>query len=311
RVVEDVIYENISNFASEHLLHSFIIDVDDPMITGIFFPAEIDEIKSTNVKEEQELSNKLYENLTRYYDKKSVVEIKKIIREANLGCSNFEIETLAYSIYSLIRQYERNSSGFSLGHYENWYNVNIWGPVINRIYDDIPNIDIVRGESSSLASSDRKNHNCSEVGSHYEGQNATKWLNESGLKLPKMLRDMFVSLCKSVDWDLEKINNVETVGYIHRGSVLMIITLDFPAGYIHRLSKSDLYNILEDIESFNKALELITAVWKSKKQVVRTMELLQENEKDSSKCLKNVSIRKRSNRTNNQTSKPKKILPDN
>ncbi|PKC02140.1 hypothetical protein RhiirA5_364388 [Rhizophagus irregularis] len=30
----------------------------------------------------------------------------------------------------------------------------------------------------------------SEVGSHYKGQNATKWLNESGLKLPKMLRDM-------------------------------------------------------------------------------------------------------------------------
>ena len=39
------------------------------MITGIFFPAEIDEIESTNVKEEQELSNELYENLTRYYDK--------------------------------------------------------------------------------------------------------------------------------------------------------------------------------------------------------------------------------------------------
>jgi hypothetical protein len=41
------------------------------------------------------------------------------------------------------------------------------------------------------------------------------------------------------------------------------------------------------------------------------MELLQDNEKDSSKHLKNVSIRKRSNRNNNQTSKPKKILPDN
>jgi hypothetical protein len=240
----------------------------------------------------------------------------------------------------LIRQYERNPSGFSLGHYENWYNVNVWGPVIDRIYDDIPNIDIVRGESSSLASSDRKNRNrttntrkkmgrrgdaiirkCScgirhefggsEVGSHYEGQNATKWLNESGLKLPKMLRDMFISLCKSVDWDLEKMSDMETVGYIHGGSVLMIVTLDLPAGYIHRLFKSDLYSIPEDIESFNKALELITAVWKSKKQVVRTMELLQDNEKDSSKHLKNVSIRKRSNRTNNQTSKPKKTLPDN
>jgi hypothetical protein len=32
---------------------------------------------------------------------KSVVEIRKIIREANLGGSNFETETLTYSIYSL------------------------------------------------------------------------------------------------------------------------------------------------------------------------------------------------------------------
>lgn len=79
-----------------------------------------------------------------------------------------------------------------------------------------------------------------------------------------MLRDMFISLCKSVDWDLEKMNNLETIGYIHGGSVLMIITLDFPAGYIHRLSKSDLYSIPEDIESFNESIELITTVWKSK-----------------------------------------------
>lgn len=88
-----------------------------------------------------------------------------------------------------------------------------------------------------------------------------------------------------MDWDLEKMSDMETVGYIHggmllsfffqlcriisnyiyfAGSVLMIVTLDLPAGYIQRLFKSDLYSIPEDIESFNKASELITAVWKSK-----------------------------------------------
>lgn len=28
--------------------------------------------------------------------------------------------------------------------YEAWYNVNVWGPIIDRAYDDIANIDIVR-----------------------------------------------------------------------------------------------------------------------------------------------------------------------
>ena len=39
------------------------------MIKEIFFPPELDEIESTNIKEEQELSAELYENLTKYYGK--------------------------------------------------------------------------------------------------------------------------------------------------------------------------------------------------------------------------------------------------
>ncbi|GBC51446.2 hypothetical protein GLOIN_2v1879617 [Rhizophagus irregularis DAOM 181602=DAOM 197198] len=31
RVVEDVLFDSISNFTSEHLVHSFTIDVDDPI----------------------------------------------------------------------------------------------------------------------------------------------------------------------------------------------------------------------------------------------------------------------------------------
>jgi len=44
----------------------------------------------------------------------------------------------------------------------------------------------------------------------------------------------------------------------------MIMTLDLPAGYVTRLNKSELYYIPDDISSFSKAIELITAVWKSK-----------------------------------------------
>lgn len=60
----------------------------------------------------------------------------------------------------------------------------------------------------------------SEAGRNYEGQNATKWLKESGLKLPKMMRDMFVGLCNHTNWDMGKMNKMETVGYIHGGMLL-------------------------------------------------------------------------------------------
>ncbi|CAB4433185.1 unnamed protein product [Rhizophagus irregularis] len=105
---------------------------------------------------------------------------------------------------------------------------------------------------------------------HYEGQNATKWLKELGLKLPKMMRDMLVGLCNHTNWDMGKMNKIETIGYIHG---------DLPAGYITRITKSELYHIPEDIGSFSEAIKLITAVWRSKMRVTRTMRLLHHTEK--------------------------------
>ncbi|CAG8640635.1 226_t:CDS:2, partial [Diversispora eburnea] len=195
RVVEDILYECMSDFTSEHLIHSFTIDIDDPIIQGIFFPRELQEIEETNVKEDPDLSSKLYENLARFCN-------KKIMKEIDHEEYNFEADTLKYSVHSLVRQYERTPNAFSLDHYEAWYNVNVWGPIIDRTFDNIPNVDIARGESSSLASSDRKNRNRtidtrkkmgrkgdaiirklsggmklefggSEAGKHYEGQGAT------------------------------------------------------------------------------------------------------------------------------------------
>ena len=43
-----------------------------------------------------------------------------------------------------VRQYERVPNAFSLNQYEAWYNVNVWGPIVDRVYDDIPNINVVR-----------------------------------------------------------------------------------------------------------------------------------------------------------------------
>nr|CAG8509678.1 8982_t:CDS:2 [Entrophospora candida] len=187
RVMEDTLYECVPDFTSEHLIHSFTIDIDDPIIKGIFFPQELQEIEETNVKEDPDLSSKLYGNLA---------------------------------------------------------------------------------------------HFCSEAGKYYKEQGATKWLYESRLKLPKMMHDMFISLCKNTDWNLEKMEKMEKM------------------------------ETVEDIESFNDAIELITAVWKSKMRVVNMMALLNSTEKDV--IVDHLSTIKRNmNNHTNQTNEIKKILPEN
>ena len=57
----------------------------------------------------------------------------------------------------------------------------------------------------------------SEAGRWYTGKGGSKWLVETGLKLPKTLRDMFAGLCSRVKWRAHIIQKLETIGYIHGG----------------------------------------------------------------------------------------------
>lgn len=51
------------------LVHSFTIDVDDPMLKEVFFPAELEEMDITNTKEDPDLSTDLYNHLVKYFVK--------------------------------------------------------------------------------------------------------------------------------------------------------------------------------------------------------------------------------------------------
>lgn len=55
----------------------------------------------------------------------------------------------------------------------------------------------------------------------------------------------------------------------------MLMILDNPAGYVVRITKSDLFEIPEDVESFPMAMELIAAVWMMKLRVKRAIHLIQ------------------------------------
>ncbi|CAJ0836332.1 13863_t:CDS:2, partial [Entrophospora sp. SA101] len=49
---------------------------------------------------------------------------------------------------------------------------------------------------------------CPEAGRYFKGENDTKILKESGIKSPKMLKDMFVCLGNSIDHFSRITNNV-------------------------------------------------------------------------------------------------------
>jgi hypothetical protein len=69
----------------------------------------------------------------------------------------------------------------------------------------------------STGSGDRDEFGAGEAGKSWVDNKGTKFLSESGLKLPKSLKDMLLKLVKKVNWDKEKRTKIQTVGIIHAG----------------------------------------------------------------------------------------------
>ncbi|CAO3591698.1 unnamed protein product [Absidia cylindrospora] len=104
---------------------------------------------------------------------------------------------------------------------EQWYQSNVWTPVIGKLYGDVAGLECVLGESSSKASRGRKRqegkrqsvrmgsrcdmvlrkmgssgiaeYGAAEEGADYDGDLGWKRMHEAELKLPKTLKDMMAA----------------------------------------------------------------------------------------------------------------------
>ncbi|CAI2182259.1 4637_t:CDS:10, partial [Funneliformis geosporum] len=250
-VVEDALYNFGLRCKYEHLAHSFILDPDDNnyLIESVFTESELHEIRHYQTKETPLMP----------------LELLKLL------------------------EYESNA--LMSDHLELWILVHVWN-FTDKVFNDIEEVKVV-----SLSSSTRKNHKrtvpavdkkrkilgrrgdmiirkitdeygCAEAGRQFEGQNGTKLLQEKGLKMPKMMKDMFDQLCRTFDQDEKKTRKLETIGFLHAGLMMTLLRLDSPAGYICRVSRSKPFFIATHIKEFGKkTLPAIALTWKAKKIV--------------------------------------------
>ena len=56
-----------------------------------------------------------------------------------------------------------------------------------------------------------------ENGRKFDGENGSKLLRERGLKLPKMLKDIFIELSQVCQYEEAKTRNLQTLGFVHSG----------------------------------------------------------------------------------------------
>ncbi|RUO96787.1 hypothetical protein BC936DRAFT_141447 [Jimgerdemannia flammicorona] len=305
RNVEDVIYNYGLTLKHEDVLHSFVLNTDDKRVRGVFSADEWLEILETNVenKEAPVVDSDLLHHIARYR-KTNARDLRKVMNTSWYQKENcydaekeFNYTWIHNCISNLLTLYEIKPQAFQAKHLERWYDTNVWSSVIDQCMWNLKNVELIRGESFSIASNTRKSENrilgdrkpvghradgilrmelgrqeygATEHGRLFLGENDTKFLLD-GRKLVKMLKDML----RNVSGKSECLKNIEMVGYLHSERTLQIFVLDYLGGYMLRLRKGPIYEIPQNLENIDDLLKLMAAVLSSKLRIVRTACLLQ------------------------------------
>ncbi|CAG8700024.1 34446_t:CDS:2, partial [Racocetra persica] len=245
--VEEELYKLGKKLEYEHAAHSFILDLEDETILNHFSYEEILEIEHVPGPLIPELDEKIIECLSKFVGKTNLKEIRSIIKEISFDNQyNFktdhDIDYIVFALHAMVREME--SDKLHNNNLEAWYNAHIWSFIFDQAFSNINIISVVRGESSGIASSIRKNKNrnigqnrkmgsrgdwflrsngdndeygAGEAGKSWQDKYGTKFVRESGVKLPKSLKDIIVKLLEKVEWNSEKRNQIQTVGIVHEG----------------------------------------------------------------------------------------------
>ncbi|PKY47172.1 hypothetical protein RhiirA4_462291 [Rhizophagus irregularis] len=85
----------------------------------------------------------------------------------------------------------------------------------------------------------------SEAGPKWKGEQGTELINECGLTLPKILKDIFINLARKINFEEYKVRMINIPGFIHVGAILIKTNLDCPKGYVCRYMK-EVFNFTDD-----------------------------------------------------------------
>ncbi|CAG8618502.1 728_t:CDS:10 [Paraglomus brasilianum] len=298
KVVEDQLYKFGLKCTHEHLCHSFIIDPDDASLMNekVFTKSEIEEIRTYR---RQALPN-MPQDLLAYlvnYKKSNISDLKDLLfcseswKSAYNRERDFDRDWIRNTVDNLLRLYEAKS--LDKDHSEAWLNLHVWS-LVDRAFQNVDGIEVERiGIVLSLRRGDliirtmSKEFGCGEAGRLFSGNNGTKILRERGLKTPKVMKDQFDDLCAG-QTNENTVRKLRTVGFIHAGLSVLLLTLDSPTGYICRISRSNLLRIPSTVSEFGKrVLPVIMLVWKAKKIVCDTIEIMgnDDNNEDGLEAL--------------------------
>ncbi|RUP49568.1 hypothetical protein BC936DRAFT_142183 [Jimgerdemannia flammicorona] len=237
-----------------------------------FTEEELDEINKENTNDLPDLKPELLDFIYTFA-KTSTAEIREELNQphARLGKAydptiDYVYDHIKSTVADWVRLLEKTPNPLALNMPEQWYRANLWRS-IDIAFGDIPYVFVVGGERAGIATAERKNRHrtlgnevsmlrkqigkkgdgfvrslgsrptdwaASEAGAHWEGEKGTKLLKEGGFSLPRQLKDIFSTLARRVNFDKDKIRQLNVPGFIHADAIIIKGNLDNPRGYVCR-----------------------------------------------------------------------------
>nr|CAG8668960.1 7504_t:CDS:2 [Entrophospora candida] len=305
RIVEKVIYEYARTLTYESYLHSFIINDVDAATISLFSEEEWKEITTSEIKDKPKLEH-FHVELLKKYTVDNVKELRKALFEPFVSGEDeynknihFDLDFINYAYRGMLFLWEKEEDPFDPLKLEGWYEMDVWSRLIDPAFSNL-NIDLVRGEGMSLASSNRKNHGRSiadrkiigrkgdgvfrlckkrlefgaiETGRKWEGQCGTKYLADS-LKLCKMLKDMLVQLSTECDWLEDFVRKLQVVGVLQGANRVQVITMDYPKGYVFRVQRRKVHEVSGRLTKSVPLALVLKEILCAKSIIIQTLDII-------------------------------------
>ncbi|KAL7270019.1 hypothetical protein RUND412_007284 [Rhizina undulata] len=311
---EDILFKAMRNEKQQSAAHSWIIDVHDAKIRELFLEKDWMAIVG-KVPEWPENNKLLGDSIKRFLPLKTPNELREILEKTSYLPQNetynrekhYDLVWADLVMRTLLLQYEDPDQALQREHLEVWYDIHVWGIIVDRCLQGLRGIEVSRRESNSVASADRKNRNGLEQGKRkqngrrfdciiktigenpyefcaveaagkYEGEMSKKWHHDS-LKLIKVLHDMLSRLERLIDNDDVILRKLCVTGIICAGLHCQILQLNYADGYTCVLSRTQIHRVPATVQGLPELLALLLSVQRMK-TVVRNCKATIDNRHD-------------------------------
>jgi len=203
----------------------------------------------------------------------------------------------------MLTLWEDPNSPLEKRHLEGWYNVNIWSHIVDHGLRGIRELEIVRSEGTTTATTERKNckrqrtgtghrmkigrridgifqtyvsnrgFGAIEVGANFKSVSTTKWMTDS-FKLAKTMHDMLAHLCQLVQSRESLVRQLEVVGLVHSELKLQVLRMVSSHGYVCILKRGDLLEIPTKAKDLQSLLKTLVKISQMKKIITNCMSIV-------------------------------------